>query len=138
MAKARGDFTDILIKRQNEPVARTASYRRALETLLQLLSPMAPHITEELWHITGHTGSIHLTQWPTYDEAMTQDETFTLVVQINGKVRERIEVPANISEEEVHKVALENPRVASFVGDETIQKVIYIPGRLVNIVVRKS
>jgi leucyl-tRNA synthetase len=132
------EFNNVLIKQQNEPVARTATYRRALETLIQLLSPMAPHITEELWHITNHTGSIHQTEWPIYDEKMTQDETFTLVVQVNGKVRERIEVPANITENEVRKLALENPRVASFMGDSTIQKVIYVPGRLVNIVVRHS
>ncbi|HCP73797.1 MAG TPA: leucine--tRNA ligase, partial [Ktedonobacter sp.] len=100
--------------------------------------PMAPHITEELWHITGHTGSIHTTSWPIYDEEMTQDETFTLVIQVNGKVRERIEVPATISENEARSVALDNPKVASFVGDNTIQKIIYIPGRLVNIVVRNS
>jgi len=99
---------------------------------------MAPHITAQLWHITNHTGSIHQTEWPIYDEEMTQDETVTLVVQVNGKVRERIEVPANITENEVRKVALENPRVASFMGESTIQKVIYVPGRLINIVVRNS
>ncbi|HAT46659.1 MAG TPA: leucine--tRNA ligase, partial [Ktedonobacter sp.] len=87
---------------------------------------------------TGHTGSIHTTSWPIYDEEMTQDETFTLVIQVNGKVRERIEVPATISENEARSVALDNPKVASFVGDNTIQKIIYIPGRLVNIVVRNS
>ncbi len=132
------EFNNVLVKQQNEQVARTAAYRRALETLMQLLSPMAPHITEQLWHITDHSGSIHQTEWPTYDEEMTQDETFTLVVQVNGKVRERIEVPATISENEVRKVALENPRVASFMGESTIQKVIYVPGRLINIVVRNS
>ncbi len=103
---------------------------------MQLLAPLAPHITEELWHITGHTSSIHTSDWPGYDEALTQDENFTLVVQVNGKVRERIKVPADISEGEVHALALQNPRVASFIGDATVQKVIYIPGRLVNIVVR--
>ncbi len=130
------ECNNVLIKQQNEPVARSAAYRRTLETMMQLLAPMAPHITEELWHITGHTGSIHTTDWPSYDEALTQDESFTLVVQVNGKVRERIEVPADISEGEARALALENPRVASFIGDATIQKVIYVPGRLVNIVVR--
>lgn len=105
---------------------------------MQLLAPMAPHITEELWHSTGHTGSIHTTDWPSYDEEMTQDETFTLVIQVNGKVRERIEVSADISENEARFLALDNPRVASFIGESTVQKVIYIPGRLVNIVVRNS
>ena len=103
---------------------------------MQLLAPLAPHITEELWHMTGHSGSIHQSMWPTYDEAMTHDETFTLVVQVNGKVRERIEVSADITEGQARQVALENPRVASFIGENTVQKVIYVPGKLVNIVVR--
>jgi leucyl-tRNA synthetase len=69
---------------------------------------------------------------------MTQDEEFTLVMQVNGKVRERIEVPASISEEEVKQITLSNERVLSFVGDVSkVVKVIYIPGRLVNIVIRK-
>jgi leucyl-tRNA synthetase len=130
------ECNNVLIKQQNEPVARSAAYRRTLETMMQLLAPMAPHITEELWHVTGHTGSIHTTDWPSYDETLTHDESFTLVIQVNGKVRERIEVPAGISEGEVRALALENSRVASFIGEATIQKIIYIPGRLVNIVVR--
>jgi leucyl-tRNA synthetase len=130
------ECNNVLIKQQNEPVARSAAYRRTLETMMQLLAPMAPHITEELWHMTGHTESVHSTDWPSYDEALTHDESFTLVIQVNGKVRERIEVPASISEGEVRALALENSRVASFIGDTTIQKIIYIPGRLVNIVVR--
>ena len=132
------ECNNALIKQQNEPVARSAAYRRTLETMMQLLAPMAPHITEELWHLTGHVASIHLVAWPSYDEALTHDETFTLVVQVNGKVRERFEVPANISESEARKLALVNPRVASFIGDATVRKVIYIPGRLVNIVVRNG
>ena len=131
------EMNNVLVKQQNEPVARTGAYRKALETLMQMLAPMAPHITEELWHQTGHTESIHTTDWPVYDEAMTQDSTFTLVIQVNGKVRERIEVPTSISEDEARKMALTNEKVAPFIGESTVQKVIYIPGRLVNIVVRK-
>jgi leucyl-tRNA synthetase len=130
------EFNNVLIKQQHEPVAQTAVYRQSLETMMQLLAPMAPHITEELWHQTGHEGSIHVSEWPTYDEAMTRAETFTLVIQVNGKVRDRIEVPADISEGEARAAALDNARIASFIGDNTIQKVIYIPGKLVNIVVR--
>jgi leucyl-tRNA synthetase len=130
------ECNNAMLKLQNTPVARSAAYQRTLETMMQLLAPMAPHITEELWHQTGHSGSIHTTQWPTYDEAMTRDETFTLVVQVNGKVRERIEVPTDISEEEVRRQVLNNERVMSFIGDATVQKVIYIPGRLANVVVR--
>jgi leucyl-tRNA synthetase len=132
------ECNNVLIKQQNEPVARTATYQRALETLTQLLAPLAPHIAEELWHLTGHTASIHTSEWPTYDEALTKDDTFTLVVQVNGKVRERIETVADISESEVRKMVLTNPRVLSFIGDATVQKVIYVPGRLANVVVRNK
>ncbi len=132
------EYNNVLVKQQNEVVARTATYQRALETLVQLLAPLAPHIAEELWHLTGHTASIHTSEWPGYDEALTKDETFTLVVQVNGKVRERIETVADISESEVRKMVLTNPRVLSFIGDATVQKVIYIPGRLANVVVRNK
>jgi len=132
------EYNNVLVKQQNEPVARTATYQRALETLTQLLAPLAPHIAEELWHLTGHTASIHTSEWPGYDEALTKDETFTLVVQVNGKVRERIETTADISESEVRKMVLTNPRVLSFIGDATVQKVIYVPGRLANVVVRNK
>jgi leucyl-tRNA synthetase len=132
------EFNNVLVKQQNEPVARTSAYKRALETLLQLLSPMAPHITEELWHQIGHDDSVHTSSWPDYDEAKTKDESFTLVIQVNGKVRERVEVEAGISEGDARKIALTNLRVAGFIGESTVQKVIYIPGKLVNIVVRNS
>ena len=130
------ECNNALIKQQHEPVARTAAFQRALETMMQLLAPLAPHIAEELWHQTGHEGSIHLSAWPVFDEAMTHDESFTLVVQVNGKVRERLEAPAGISEDDVRKLVLSNERVLSFIGDATVQKVIYIPGRLANIVIR--
>jgi leucyl-tRNA synthetase len=132
------EFNNVLIKQHNTTVARSEAYRQALETLLQLLAPLAPHITEELWHQTGHMSSIHTTNWPDYDEALIKDENFTLVIQVNGKVRERIEVPADLSEGEIKTIALTNLRVISFIGESTIQKVIYIPGRLVNIVVRNG
>jgi leucyl-tRNA synthetase len=132
------ECNNAMVKQQNDPVSRSAAYRRTLETMMQLLAPFAPHISEELWHQTGHTESIHTTTWPVYSEELTQDETFTLVVQVNGKVRERIEVPADISEDEARKLALGNERVLSFIGDATVKKIIYIPGRLINIVARNS
>jgi len=131
------ECNNALIKLQGEEVARSTAFQRTLETMMQLLAPLAPHITEELWQQTGHDGSIHNTDWPLYDEEMTKDEIFTLVVQVNGKVRERIEVASNTSEGEIRSLVLANARVASFIGDSTIQKVIYVPGKLVNVVVRK-
>jgi leucyl-tRNA synthetase len=132
------ECNNAMIKQQHAPVARSVAFRDTLETMMQLLAPMAPHITEELWHLTNHTGSIHTTVWPGYDEALTQDELFTLVVQVNGKVREKIEVAADTSERDIRMLVLSNSRVASFIGEATVQKVIYVPGRLINIVVRKG
>ena len=131
------EFNNVLVKQQHEPIARSAAYRRSLETLMQLLAPMAPHITEELWHITGHDDSIHVTSWPDYDEDMMREETFTLVIQVNGKVRERIEVATDISEDDVRRLVLSNDRISSIIGDATVQKVIYVPGRLANVVITK-
>ncbi|HVB76127.1 MAG TPA: leucine--tRNA ligase [Ktedonobacteraceae bacterium] len=130
------ECNNVLVKQQHEPVGRSAAFRDTLESMMQLLAPLAPHIADELWHTTGHSDSIHQSAWPAYDEAMTRDATFTLVVQVNGKVRERIEVSSGITETQARRLALENPRVASFIGDSTVQKVIYVPGKLVNIVVR--
>jgi leucyl-tRNA synthetase len=130
------ECNNVLIKQQNDNVAHSTAFQRTLETMMQLLSPLAPHITEELWHLTGHSDSIHTGDWPAYDEALTKDETFTLVMQINGKVRERVEVAAGISEAEVRELVVNNPRITTFIGETTIQKIIYIPGKLVNIVVR--
>ena len=130
------ECNNALIKQQREPAARSRAFRDTLEAMMQLLAPLAPHIAEELWHMTGHSGSIHQSVWPIYDEAMTHEETFTLVVQVNGKVRERIEVSSDITEGQARQAALESPRVASFIGENTVQRVIYVPGKLVNIVVR--
>ncbi|GCF08149.1 leucine--tRNA ligase [Dictyobacter arantiisoli] len=132
------EFNNALIKQQHNPVAQSATYQKALQTLLQLLAPFAPHITEELWQQSNHKNSIHTSEWPVYEEELTKDEAFTLVIQLNGKVRERIEVAADISEEEVRTLALNNPRVQSFIGTAKILKVIYVPGKLVNIVVRPA
>jgi len=131
------ECNNALIKLQGEAVARSAAFQRTLESMMQLLAPLAPHISEELWQQTDHEGSIHTTDWPQYDEEMTRDENFTLVVQVNGKVRERIEIAADTSEQKIRVLALGNERVASFIGEATVQKVIYVPGKLVNIVVRK-
>ena len=130
------EYNNALIKQQREEVAQSETFRQALETMLQLLAPFAPHVSEELWHLTGHTNSVHTTEWPIYDERFMQDAKFTLVVQVNGKVRERIEVSAEITESEVRTLVLANERVRAFTDGMHVQKVIYVPGRLANIVVR--
>jgi leucyl-tRNA synthetase len=102
---------------------------------LQLLSPFAPHMTEELWHELGETESIHLSVWPKYDESLTQDDEITVVVQINGKVRAELLVPVDIEEAEVIKLAMINEKILPWIDGKEIKKTIYVKGKLVSIVV---
>ena len=100
-----------------------------------ILAPFAPHIAEELWQKLGHKTSIFLEKWPQYDENLIQDETLTLVFQVNGKVRDTIEVNADIEENKAKKLALESEKVQKYLDGEEPKKIIYVPGKLVNIVV---
>jgi leucyl-tRNA synthetase len=111
-------------------------WQEVIERFVLLLAPAAPHVTEELWHRLGHTDSVHVQAWPTYDEALTVDERITLVLQVNGKVRDKLEVAADITEAEAKRLAQESPRVAASLDGGTVRQVIYVPGRLVNIVAR--
>jgi leucyl-tRNA synthetase len=128
------EFSNALIKVRETDAPRTAEYRQAIETLLKLLAPLAPHITEELWHQIGQRESIHVQPWPTYDEALTRDAVVTVVVQVNGKVREKLEVAAEASEEEVQALALASERVRANLGGRAPKKVVYVPGKLINLV----
>ena len=102
---------------------------------LKLLAPFAPHISEEIWQNTfGKKTSIHLEPWPSYNHRLVKEERFTLIIQVNGKVRDTVEVPAAISEEEVRQLALQRPKISKLVGAATPRRVVYIPGRLINIV----
>lgn len=108
----------------------------ALEKLLLLLAPFAPHITEELWSRLGRSESIHLQDWPDYDEAALQVEEITIVIQVNGRVRDRLVVPVDMAEDELKQRALALPRVQEFVDGKKVVKMILVPGKLVNIVVK--
>lgn len=103
--------------------------------LLRLLAPFAPHMTDELWSVVGNKKSIHIAPWPTFDPAKLVDEKITIIVQINGKVRGQIVVAKDTNEELVKKEAQENPEVAKWLQGQVVKKIIYVPGRVVNIVV---
>ena len=115
--------------------ARRETLDHAIEKLLMLLSPMAPHISHELWERTGHTTMLATEPWPTYDPELAKAEVVTMVIQVNGKVRDRIEVDATISAEEAERLALESQRIQDWIGDGQVKKVISRPPRLVNVVV---
>lgn len=105
------------------------------EILLKLLAPLAPHTTEELWHQIGHQDSIHTQAWPTYDPALIQEEVFSLVIQINGKIRAQVPVKKGSVKAEMETIALQQPRIKELIQGKEIKKVIIVPDRLVNIVV---
>jgi leucyl-tRNA synthetase len=108
----------------------------AIRTLLLLLAPLAPHLTEELWQrCCPDSGSVHIQPWPEHDEALAADALVTLVVQVNGKLRDRLEVPTGMGREEVERLALESEKIQPHLSERSVRKVIVVPDRLVNIVV---
>jgi len=109
-------------------------FKEALETLVLLLSPFVPHVTEEMWHMIGKEGSVHQQTWPTYDEAALVLDEVEIAVQINGKVRDKLVVSTSASREEIEKQALSTDRIQSLIEGKTVRKVIVVPGKLVNIV----
>ena len=114
-------------------------WKEAVRSLLLMLAPMAPHAAEELWERTGGPYSIHTQQLPQWDDALAAVEEATLVVQVDGKVRDRITVPADISEEDAKQAALASPRVRPYTDGKSLAKVLYMPGRwLVSVVVGKE
>jgi len=96
---------------------------------------MAPHMTEELWEMKGHPYSIHQQDFPTWDDDSAAEDVITLVLQVNGKVRDKIEVSANIEESEAQALAMASPKIQGFVAGKSVVKSVYVPGRLINVVV---
>ncbi len=128
------ELRNTLQEAQKTALYGTAAWDEAIEALLLLLCPIAPHITEELWARRGKPYSIHQQAWPEWDKEIAAEETFTLVVQINGKVRDRIEAPVGIKEEQAKALALNSENVQRHMGEAQPRKMIYVPGKLVNIV----
>ncbi|NMB24239.1 MAG: leucine--tRNA ligase [Firmicutes bacterium] len=110
--------------------------REAIELLLLVFAPFVPHVTEELWHRLGHNTSIHQEPWPAYDEKAAQAEVVTIVIQINGKVRERVEVPAGSDQEAIKEAVFSEARVQEYTEGKTIVRTVVVPDKLVNIVVK--
>jgi leucyl-tRNA synthetase len=129
------EFVNELYQLRERGATASPAWRDSLESLALMLAPSAPHLGEELWHRLGREFSVHQQAWPTYDPALTVEETVELAVQINGKVRDRIEVAVDAEESAVVELAMASERVRDSVGEKQIRKVIYVPGRILNIVV---
>jgi leucyl-tRNA synthetase len=109
--------------------------RETLETLLKLLSPFAPYLAHELWTQLGHSEDLLRVEWPPYDEALAKEDELEVVVQINGRLRSKIRVRENLTQDELRDVALADPRIAHILNGSKILKTIVVPNKLVNIVI---
>ncbi len=132
------ELSNSLSKALEEKTASRLRCEETFDTLLQLLHPLAPHMTEELWERRGYTESLLETTWPEYDEAKLRRARIELVVQVDGKVRDRVEVDAAADEKEVRAAVLASPRVQDFLAGREVAKAVLVPGRLINLVTRKS
>ncbi len=136
MIAALMEFTNYLTKVRETGAVAVAAWQAAIRSLLLLLAPACPHVAEELWQRLGYDYSVHDQAWPEWDEALIKEEEITLVVQVNGKVRAKVLVPASITENEARKLAAEQPKVLPHISGKKILNTIYVPGKLVNIVVK--
>jgi leucyl-tRNA synthetase len=127
-------LTNRLIAAAKEGVDRE-TFDQVVEILIKLLAPMAPHVAHELWEQTGHESMLALEPWPTWDESLVAESTVTMVVQVNGKVRDRVDVPAGITAEEAERVARGLEKVQGWIDGSPVQKVIARPPNLINFVV---
>ena len=128
-------FRDNWFLKDNSDGAR-AIVRESIDTLILLLSPFAPHIAEEMWSLLGHKTSIVQVEWPVFNKDFTTTEKLLIVVQLNGKVRQRITVSSSSSQEDIKSLALNDSKIKEQIKGQEIKKVIVVPGKLVNIVVR--
>ncbi len=118
----------------NEFTALDARPRAALDTFTLLLAPFAPHLAEELWELLGHDGGLAYTPWPGFDPAMLVDDEVEVPVQVNGKLRHRLVVPAGLDAKSLESAALADPKVAALIEGKAVKRVVAVPGKLVNIV----
>jgi leucyl-tRNA synthetase len=112
-----------------------AVLREAIDALVVMISPFAPHMAEELWLMLGHIGGLAKATWPSFDAAVAKEDVIEVPVQINGKVRSRINAPADATEDQMRELALANAVVQTHVAGKTIRKVVVAKGKLVSVVV---
>ena len=130
------ELTNELQRLRDAGSADGDAWDEAMRTLALMLAPACPHVAEELWARSGGTGSVHQQSWPAFDPALMERDTVTLVIQVNGKVRGRIEVPAGADEAAARAAALADPRLGEALSTLDVQRAIYVPGRLLNFVAR--
>ena len=128
------EMTNAMSKFWDDQNISRNDWLKTIEKLTLLVAPMAPHIAEEIWKIINQEYSIHNQKWPDWDPDIAADEVFTMVVQVNGKLRDRLEVPVSINESDARTVALSSERVSTYISGKELRRMIYVPGKLLNIV----
>lgn len=121
--------------KESHGIDTSDEWRFALESLIQILAPFAPHITEELWREMGHDDTVHVGHWPKWDEKYLKSNTMTIIVQVNGKLRAKLELPSDMDKQGVEAAALADENVQKFTNNKPPKKMVYVPGKLVNIVI---
>jgi len=129
------EFSNYLSKIKEGGLVSIPVWKEAISYFLRLLAPSAPHLAEELWNRSGHPYTVHNQRWPEYNEELAKEEEITLVIQVNGRLRDKVLVPASISEVEAKELALGRQRVKGYISGKKLARVIYAPKRVVNIVV---
>ncbi len=130
------ELTNALVKAKRSPVYGTPVWDEALDIFNRMLAPVVPHIAEEIWSERGKEGSVHTAQWPAVDEAAAVRDTVTIGVQVSGKVRGEVSISKTATQEEALGAARDNAEVAKYLEGKTVVKEIYVPGRIINIVVK--
>jgi leucyl-tRNA synthetase len=128
------ELTNAITRAREAGLAGSEPYTEAVDTLLTLLAPLAPHLAEELWERRGHAYSVHQQPWPTADAALATLETIELPVQVDGKLRDRLVVTPDTPADEIERMALQSEHVQRYLAGRAPQRVVQIPGRLVNVV----
>ncbi len=134
MIAALMEMTNALSRYGDEKAAGTPAWKEAIQSLLLMLAPVAPHVTEELWFRLGLPYSIHQQAWPVWEESLVSEEMVTIVVQVNGKVRDKLIVPVETTKKTVEDLALNSDRVRRYLDGAKVANVVYVPGKLLNIV----
>jgi leucyl-tRNA synthetase len=132
------ELSSTLARAIDEKTASRLVCEETFDTLLQLLHPMAPHITEELWERRGHVETLLETSWPEYDEKKLRRLRVTLVVQVDGRLRDRVEIDAEAGEKEAREAALDSAKVQEHLAGCEVAKAVFVPGRLINLVTRRT
>ena len=122
--------------RYKEGEVNPGLYGAAVKNLIIMLAPFVPHVAEEMWEHLGHSESVHKQAWPEYDESALVKDTIEIVIQINGRIKEKINIAGDSTKADMEKIAVENDKIKALTEGKNIVKIIAVPGKLINIVVK--